>query len=88
MRALILLGWLLFVLFLVWPLLQRLFPRRGHPADAARRPRAPLDELVKDPVCQTYILRSRAVTRQAGGTMHYFCSQECAARFSAVRGEG
>ncbi|MEK6529430.1 MAG: YHS domain-containing protein [candidate division NC10 bacterium] len=37
---------------------------------------------MKDPVCQTYVLRSRAVRREAGGTTHYFCSRECAARFS------
>ena len=43
---------------------------------------------MKDPVCNTYVLRSRAVTRQTGGTTHYFCSHECAVRYSAVRGEG
>ena len=40
------------------------------------------DELVKDPVCQTYVVRSRAVTRQTAGGPRYFCSAECAGRFS------
>jgi YHS domain-containing protein len=43
------------------------------------------DELVKDPVCQTYVLRSRAVTAEVDGTVTHFCSRECATRFA--RGE-
>jgi YHS domain-containing protein len=76
MRGLFLLGSLLLLSFLLWPIVRRLLP------PPARRPRAIQDELVKDPVCQTYVLRSRAVRREAGGTTHYFCSRECAARFS------
>ena len=49
----------------------------------ARRNRG--DELVKDPVCQTYVVLSRAVTAEVGGTVTHFCSRECAARFA--RGE-
>ena len=41
------------------------------------------DELVKDPVCGTYIVRSRAVSRTAGDGFRYFCSAECAGRFRA-----
>ena len=40
------------------------------------------DELVKDPVCQTYIVRSRAVSRQTAAGPRYFCSADCAARFA------
>ena len=49
----------------------------------SRLPSAPLrrDELVKDPVCQTYVLMSRAVRGEAGGAPTYFCSRECAARY-------
>ena len=82
MRGLFLLGWLLLIVFLLWPILRRFLAR------PVERRRAVRDELVKDPVCQTYVLRSRAVTRETGGTTHYFCSRECAARFSALRGEG
>jgi YHS domain-containing protein len=45
----------------------------------------PHDELVKDPVCQTYVVMSRAIRSEAGGAPLFFCSRECAARFQ--RGE-
>ncbi|OGK97230.1 MAG: hypothetical protein A2W08_03225 [Candidatus Rokubacteria bacterium RBG_16_73_20] len=63
------------VVFLL-PLLRRLA------APAARPPRALADELVKDPVCQTYVVKSRAVTRASAGGTRYFCSAECARRFT------
>jgi YHS domain-containing protein len=40
------------------------------------------DELVKDPVCETYIPRRKAVARRAGDTTRYFCSAACADRFA------
>jgi YHS domain-containing protein len=56
------------------------------------RPRGPMtarrtqrDELVKDPVCQTYVVLSRAVSTEADGAITHFCSRECAARYA--RGE-
>jgi hypothetical protein len=52
--------------------------RRG----AKSAPRTQRDELVKDPVCQTYILVSRAVTAEVGGVPTRFCSRECAARYA------
>ena len=41
------------------------------------RPALP-DELVKDPVCQTYIVKSRAIRRTDAGRIRYFCSEQCA----------
>jgi uncharacterized protein len=84
MRALFILGWIVLLVLLLWPLLRRL----RLPRAAAGRPRAIRDELVKDPVCGTYVVRSRAVTREVGGRTHHFCSRECAARFSGLRGQG
>lgn len=84
MRALVLFGWVVLLTFLLWPVLRwMLWQRLAHASGAGTRPtpRALRDELVKDPVCQTYILRSRAVTRTSGGNRLYFCSPECAARF-------
>ena len=43
------------------------------------------DQLVKDPFCGTYVLRSRAFRRESGGEALHFCSADCAARFA--RGE-
>jgi len=36
---------------------------------------------VKDPICGTYVVRSRAVSRPAADGSRYFCSAECASRF-------
>jgi YHS domain-containing protein len=74
MRALLLLGCLVLVLIAlarlpsIW--------RSRLPSAPPRR-----DELVKDPVCQTYVLMSRAIRSEAGGAPAFFCSRECAARF-------
>lgn len=46
-------------------------------------PRALRDELVKDPVCETYVPRRSAVARSVGATTHYFCSPACADKFQA-----
>jgi YHS domain-containing protein len=40
------------------------------------------DELVKDPVCQTYVVRSRAVRGRGADDAPYFCSEECARRYA------
>ena len=50
----------------------------------AAQPRQALrDDLVKDPVCETYIPRRKAVARTTAGTTRYFCSASCADRFAA-----
>jgi YHS domain-containing protein len=78
MRALLILA----VLLLAVVVLSRLSAvwRPARPPAPPRR-----DELVKDPVCQTYVLMSRAVRGEAGGAPTYFCSRDCAARYQ--RGE-
>jgi YHS domain-containing protein len=79
MRALLLLALIVVVVVVVsrLPAAWRVrLPSRGE------RPR---DELVKDPVCHTYILMSRAIRSEVGGAPLFFCSRECAARFE--RGE-
>lgn len=50
---------------------------------ASPRGRRAVDELVRDPVCETYIPRRKAIARTAGGTTRYFCSAACADRFAA-----
>ena len=74
MRVVLILFWLAAALALLAPVLRRLTQR---PLGA----RAALtDELVKDPVCQTYIVKSRAVRRTESGQVRYFCSEQCARR--------
>jgi YHS domain-containing protein len=75
MRALSLLVWVLVALPVVLPLL-----RSGRPKPSAD-PERPRDELVKDPVCQTYVVRSRAIRRSAHDGTRYFCSSACAKRY-------
>lgn len=79
MRLLALLAVLVLVALVAGPLLRAWRERRPAGLPPLR------DELVKDPVCQTYILASRAVTTEADGVVTHFCSPECAARFK--RGE-
>lgn len=74
MRGLLVLALAVFVLVAVMPLL-RGWRLRVNPAPGG-------NELVKDPVCQTYIVRSRAVRRGDGESAVYFCSPECAERYA------
>ena len=74
MRAFEIALWLLAAVILLRPLVR------------ARRigtPPVERDELVKDPVCHTYVVRSRAITRDAASGPAYFCSAECARRYAA-----
>jgi hypothetical protein len=43
--------------------------------------RAGLDELVKDPICETYIPRRKAISRGSGPAVRYFCSAACADKY-------
>lgn len=47
-------------------------------AGGGRRPTAtPGAKMVKDPVCGTYIVQSRALMASRGGETAWFCSPEC-----------
>jgi uncharacterized protein len=82
MRALVffveLLFWLM-VIRLVLRGLARLFgetqarPRKGGaPASPPR-----IEDLVQDPVCHTYVPRSRALSARVAGHEQHFCSPAC-----------
>ena len=76
MRVVLLLAVGMLVLTVLLPLLRR-------PLARTRKPPVPLsDELVKDPVCQTYVVRSRAVRGRGDAGAPYFCSEECARRYA------
>ena len=38
---------------------------------------APGVPLVRDPVCGTFVVQSRALTAQIGDRVEYFCSERC-----------
>jgi YHS domain-containing protein len=73
-RALLLIAALVLCFILLAPMLRGWRLR----LPGAERP----DQLVKDPFCGTYVLRSRAVRRESGGEALHFCSPDCAARFA------
>jgi YHS domain-containing protein len=73
-RVAILVVWIAIIAIALLPLLRR--------RSSAPPRRITSDELVKDPVCGTYIVRSRAVRRPATEGSRYFCSAECAGRFA------
>jgi len=50
--------------------------------DARRRTTAV--KLARDPVCGTYVAPGTALSLSAGGTTHYFCSEECRAKYRAA----
>ncbi len=72
MRLLPILLLLIVVVVLLLPMLSR--ARLSAPRARHTLP----DELVKDPVCQTYVVKSRAVRRAGAGQVRYFCSERCA----------
>ena len=78
MRGLLLLAGLFLCFIILSPMLRGWRPWLRGGGD---RP----DQLVKDPFCGTYVLRSRALRRERGGEALHFCSADCAARFA--RGE-
>lgn len=57
--------------------------------DGARGPggrdrRAAPVKLVRDPVCGTFVAPGTALSLSAGGTTHYFCSEECRSKYRAA----
>ena len=78
------LGVLAFLLFLVVRSAVTSFLAGLRGATPGRPRRAGIrDELVKDPVCGTYIPRRKAIARGDGAAARYFCSADCADRFTS-----
>ena len=76
------LGWILRIILLLILLrfvLRLLFPNRrpARPAPPRPMPERSGGELVRDPQCGTYIPKASALTLNAGGAVHYFCSAKC-----------
>jgi YHS domain-containing protein len=79
MRLLVFLALAVLVIVVLLPRVSA-WTRRMSADPAARR-----DELVKDPVCQTYVVMSRAIRSEVGGETVHFCSRECRDKYA--RGE-
>ena len=79
MPRLILLAILLIVVArLFWRLVDAVID--GARGEAPRRPTSAV-KLVRDPVCGTYVAPRAALSVTAGGSTHYFCSEECRGRY-------
>ena len=80
-RALLLLILLLMIARAFWRIMDGVIEAAGG------RPRgkgqAPAVKLARDPVCGTYVAPGAALSLTAGGTTHYFCSEECRKQFSS-----
>jgi len=38
-------------------------------------------KLVRDPICGTFVAPDASLSLTSGGSTHYFCSEECRARY-------
>ena len=79
-----LLGWIIRVLVVVllvravWKFVGGILA--GVAAPPKSSPRTGM-QLVRDPVCGTYIDPSRALSDKSGVTVYYFCSESCRKAF-------
>jgi YHS domain-containing protein len=60
---------------------------RGHRSRRGTGPGRPADVMVLDPVCSTYLPKSKALARRTGNETVYFCSQACADRYDVEHGK-
>jgi len=88
-------GWLLRLLLLL--LLATMLLRAGYrllegiiegaTGSGPRRGGVPTKgtHMVRDPVCGTFVVQSRALTAMRGGRSAWFCSEECRRQWQAGR---
>ena len=58
-----------------WRLIDGIMEAAGGPT--RRRAQSPAVKLVRDPVCGTFVLPSKALTSGSGSNTRYFCSEKC-----------
>ena len=71
---------LIVVARLFWRLVDAVIAGARGDAGPRRAGHAPV-KLVRDPVCGTFVAPRAALSVTAGGSTHYFCSEECRAKF-------
>ncbi len=78
---------LFFVVLVAYSALKILFRSaiRGYHEDDRRRRAVQGEEMVQDPECRTYVVKSRAVTRRINGKLCSFCSEACAQQYEVKR---
>lgn len=70
----------LIVARLAWRLLTAIFVGMGYRPPASGRTTV---GLVRDPVCGTFVLPSKALTSGSGADTRYFCSEKCRRDYAA-----
>lgn len=80
LRWLLLAVLLLLVAHFFWKVVDNVIEAAGG-TPRSRRTRTPSVRLMRDPVCGTHVAPNAALSLSAGGTTHYFCSENCRAQF-------
>lgn len=70
----------LLLLRLLWRFLAGVI--RGLTEPQGRTPAGQSVQLVRDPVCGTFVVPSRALPLSRGRETHYFCSERCREQFA------
>jgi YHS domain-containing protein len=77
----------LLIFWLLRSLLRGIFVQPGRAPQTTRGPQQPPvpagGDLMKDPVCGTFVSPGAAITRKVKGETVYFCSAECRDKYSA-----
>lgn len=83
MTRVVLLGLLLMTLaWAFWRTVDGVIEAFGGTTDRTKRKRRVTSvKLVRDPVCGTWVSPGDARVMQVGDTTHFFCSEECRAKF-------
>jgi uncharacterized protein len=78
---------LLILFYLLYRLIRVLFyPSRKSRVDISTSKEGPIeDEMVKDPYCETYILKKDSHSARISGQPLYFCSKECLEKYKKER---
>ena len=78
--------WLLFAILFVFVVraLSRLMSGVLEGAGYRTQDNQPSVQLVRDPVCGMFVVRSKALTAAGGGVTKYFCSDKCRREWSAT----
>jgi len=71
---------LIFLAFLLYRVVRKYLPLGGQKSEE-RVDGGPVDEMVQDPSCMTYIPRRTAYRKVIAGREFFFCSRECAENF-------
>ena len=83
LRFLLLAILVLIALRVLWRVLGGVFEGLGSQRPGGGSP--PSVGLVRDPVCGTFILPSKALTSGSGSDTRYFCSEKCRQDYGGTR---